>query len=119
MLIRSGKIASHVLVFSRKMTLCQIGTKALVKFLILNLIFLPQNSNKASSDKGSAHPSAVNSLPTASLEEPEEEIQPLDVDLNLVSNLLESLSCQAGLAGPASNLLQSLGIHIPPNSDPV
>uniref|UniRef100_A0A8D0CTH0 Ecdysoneless homolog (Drosophila) n=1 Tax=Sander lucioperca TaxID=283035 RepID=A0A8D0CTH0_SANLU len=48
----------------------------------------------------------------------EEEIQPLDVDLNLVTNLLESLSCQAGLAGPASNLLQSLGIHLPPNSDP-
>uniref|UniRef100_A0A8C1GWC0 Ecdysoneless homolog (Drosophila) n=1 Tax=Cyprinus carpio TaxID=7962 RepID=A0A8C1GWC0_CYPCA len=44
-----------------------------------------------------------------------EEIQPLDVDLNLVSNLLESLASQAGLAGPASNLLQSLGIHIPPD----
>ncbi|XP_056290946.1 protein ecdysoneless homolog isoform X1 [Pseudoliparis swirei] len=50
-------------------------------------------------------------------EETEEEIQPLDVDLNLVANLLESLSCQSGLAGPASNLLQSLGIHLPPNSD--
>ncbi|KAM9804364.1 protein ecdysoneless homolog [Neosynchiropus ocellatus] len=48
----------------------------------------------------------------------EEEIQPLDLDLNLVTNLLESLSCQAGLAGPASNLLHSLGIHLPPNSDP-
>uniref|UniRef100_A0A8C2EIT3 Ecdysoneless homolog (Drosophila) n=1 Tax=Cyprinus carpio TaxID=7962 RepID=A0A8C2EIT3_CYPCA len=47
----------------------------------------------------------------------EEEIQPLDVDLNLVSNLLESLASQAGLAGPASNLLQSLGIHIPPDAD--
>uniref|UniRef100_A0A4W6ERA8 Ecdysoneless homolog (Drosophila) n=1 Tax=Lates calcarifer TaxID=8187 RepID=A0A4W6ERA8_LATCA len=46
-----------------------------------------------------------------------EEIQPLDVDLNLVTNLLESLSCQDGLAGPASNLLQSLGLHLPPNSD--
>uniref|UniRef100_A0A672JIB1 Ecdysoneless homolog (Drosophila) n=1 Tax=Salarias fasciatus TaxID=181472 RepID=A0A672JIB1_SALFA len=46
------------------------------------------------------------------------EIQPLDVDFNLVSNLMESLSCQAGLAGPASNLLQSLGVHLPPNSDP-
>uniref|UniRef100_A0A672JLR5 Ecdysoneless homolog (Drosophila) n=1 Tax=Salarias fasciatus TaxID=181472 RepID=A0A672JLR5_SALFA len=45
-------------------------------------------------------------------------IQPLDVDFNLVSNLMESLSCQAGLAGPASNLLQSLGVHLPPNSDP-
>ena len=47
----------------------------------------------------------------------DEEIQPLDVDLNLVTNLLESLSSQAGLAGPASNLLQSMGIHLPPNTD--
>uniref|UniRef100_A0A674MVF1 Ecdysoneless homolog (Drosophila) n=1 Tax=Takifugu rubripes TaxID=31033 RepID=A0A674MVF1_TAKRU len=47
-----------------------------------------------------------------------EEIRPLDLDVNLVTNLLESLSCQAGLAGPASNLLQSLGINLPANSDP-
>lgn len=50
-------------------------------------------------------------------EREEEEIQPLDVDLNLVTNLLESLASQAGLAGPASNLLQSMGIHLPANSD--
>ncbi|XP_016098239.1 protein ecdysoneless homolog [Sinocyclocheilus grahami] len=57
------------------------------------------------------------SLADAGSELVEEEIQPLDVDLNLVSNLLESLASQAGLAGPASNLLQSLGIHIPPDAD--
>ncbi|CAL8391448.1 unnamed protein product [Arctogadus glacialis] len=51
-------------------------------------------------------------------QEEDEEIQPLDVDLNLVTNLLESLSSQAGLAGPASNLLQSLGFHLPQNNDP-
>lgn len=51
------------------------------------------------------------------LGEDDEEIQPLNIDLNLVTNLLESLSSQAGLAGPASNLLQSLGIHLPPNTD--
>ncbi|XP_048864511.1 protein ecdysoneless homolog isoform X2 [Brienomyrus brachyistius] len=47
----------------------------------------------------------------------EDEIQPLNVDLNLVANLLESLSSQAGLAGPASSLLQSMGVHLPPNAD--
>ncbi|KAJ8013937.1 hypothetical protein DPEC_G00035030 [Dallia pectoralis] len=47
----------------------------------------------------------------------EDLIQPLDIDLNLVTNLLESLSSQAGLAGPASNLLHSLGVHLPPNTD--
>lgn len=82
-------------------------------------LFFPQNHNKAGLDNGTPHLSAANSLPShGGLEETEEEIQPLDVDLNLVTNLLESLSCQAGLAGPASNLLQSLGIHLPPNSDP-
>uniref|UniRef100_A0A3B4EFX7 Ecdysoneless homolog (Drosophila) n=1 Tax=Pygocentrus nattereri TaxID=42514 RepID=A0A3B4EFX7_PYGNA len=54
----------------------------------------------------------------ASSSEPaEEDLQPLNVDVNLVTNLLESLASQAGLAGPASNLLQSLGIHLPPNAD--
>ncbi|KAK3537325.1 hypothetical protein QTP70_008232 [Hemibagrus guttatus] len=48
----------------------------------------------------------------------EDDLQPLDVDINLVTNLLESLSSQAGLAGPASNLLHSLGLHLPPNADP-
>lgn len=65
-------------------------------------------SNKADTSKNSS---------AALMSELEEEIQPLDLDLNLISNLLESLASQAGLAGPASNLLQSLGIHIPPNAD--
>ncbi|XP_004846324.1 protein ecdysoneless homolog isoform X3 [Heterocephalus glaber] len=42
---------------------------------------------------------------------------PVDVDLNLVSNILESYSSQAGLAGPVSNLLQSMGVQLPDNSD--
>ncbi|KAM4636429.1 protein ecdysoneless homolog [Discoglossus pictus] len=47
----------------------------------------------------------------------EASVDPVDVDLNLVTNLLESLSSQAGLAGPASNILQSMGVHIPDNTD--
>ncbi|KAG8507967.1 Protein ecdysoneless [Galemys pyrenaicus] len=42
---------------------------------------------------------------------------PVDVDLNLVSNILESYNSQAGLAGPASNLLQSMGVQLPDNID--
>lgn len=45
------------------------------------------------------------------------DLTPVDVDLNLVTNLLESYSAQAGLAGPASNILQSMGVHLPENSD--
>lgn len=81
-------------------------------------VFFLQNSKKTDLDHSSPHP-PVNSPPTqGGSEQNEEEIRPLDLDLNLVTNLLESLSCQAGLAGPASNLLQSLGINLPANSDP-
>lgn len=66
---------------------------------------------------GNTSDTTKSSSVTAGSELAEEEIQPLDVDLNLVTNLLESLASQAGLAGPASNLLQSLGIHIPPDAD--
>ncbi|XP_040831870.1 protein ecdysoneless homolog [Ochotona curzoniae] len=47
----------------------------------------------------------------------ESVMTPVDVDLNLVSNILESYSSQAGLAGPASNLLQSMGVQLPDNAD--
>ncbi|XP_072138776.1 protein ecdysoneless homolog [Mobula birostris] len=42
---------------------------------------------------------------------------PVDVDLNLVENFLESYSSQAGLPGPASNILQSMGLRLPDNKD--
>ncbi|KAM3862656.1 protein ecdysoneless homolog [Diretmus argenteus] len=74
--------------------------------------------DKAGLANGSPGLPASESLPReGGVEEAEEEIKPLDVDLNLITNLLESLSSEAGLAGPASNLLQSLGIHLPPNTD--
>lgn len=43
-------------------------------------------------------------------EEEDAELTPVDVDMNLVTNLLESYSAQAGLAGPTSNILQSMGV---------
>ncbi|XP_063262581.1 protein ecdysoneless homolog [Prinia subflava] len=46
------------------------------------------------------------------------ELAPVDVDMNLVANLLESYSAQAGLAGPTSNILQSMGVNLPENTDP-
>ncbi|NWV89231.1 ECD protein, partial [Machaerirhynchus nigripectus] len=45
------------------------------------------------------------------------ELAPVDVDMNLVANLLESYSAQAGLAGPTSNILQSMGVYLPENKD--
>ncbi|XP_060097203.1 protein ecdysoneless homolog [Heteronotia binoei] len=45
------------------------------------------------------------------------DLTPVDIDLNLVANLLESYAAQAGLAGPVSNILQSMGVHLPENTD--
>ncbi|KFO82206.1 Protein SGT1, partial [Cuculus canorus] len=47
------------------------------------------------------------------------ELTPVDVDMNLVANLLESYSAQSGLAGPTSNILQSMGVYLPDNADRV
>ncbi|XP_041424757.1 protein ecdysoneless homolog [Xenopus laevis] len=41
----------------------------------------------------------------------------MDVALNVMTNFLESYSSQAGLAGSASNILQSMGIHLPDNTN--
>ncbi|XP_062989038.1 protein ecdysoneless homolog [Elgaria multicarinata webbii] len=45
------------------------------------------------------------------------DLTPVDIDFNLVTNLLESYNAQAGLAGPASNILQSMGVYLPENAD--
>ncbi|KNC96479.1 uncharacterized protein SPPG_08069 [Spizellomyces punctatus DAOM BR117] len=47
-------------------------------------------------------------------EEGEEELQKVDLDFNLVKNILESFSAQEGLPGPASSILNSMGIGLPP-----
>ena len=44
---------------------------------------------------------------------PDEAHRPVDVDFNLVKNMLASYSSQAGLAGPASNLLGLMGVQLP------
>ncbi|XP_071505340.1 protein ecdysoneless homolog [Diadema antillarum] len=43
--------------------------------------------------------------------------RPVEVDLNLLKNILESYSSQQGLAGPASNILHSMGVRVPMNAD--
>lgn len=53
--------------------------------------------------------------PDSGAEDP--ELTPVDVDMNLVTNLLESYSAQSGLAGPTSNILQSMGVYLPENAD--
>ncbi|KAJ1966747.1 hypothetical protein H4R35_006910, partial [Dimargaris xerosporica] len=44
-------------------------------------------------------------------------LDPVDVDINLVQNILESFKSQQGLPGPAGNLLATFNIHLPPDRD--
>ncbi|KAJ3041051.1 hypothetical protein HDV00_009951 [Rhizophlyctis rosea] len=46
-------------------------------------------------------------------DEEDAEIRPVDMDVNLLKNFLESFSSQEGLAGPASSMMMSMGIGLP------
>ncbi|NWI91290.1 ECD protein, partial [Pitta sordida] len=61
--------------------------------------------------------SSVKAAPSESAAAEDAALAPVDVDMNLVANLLESYSAQAGLAGPTSNILQSMGVYLPENKD--
>lgn len=45
-----------------------------------------------------------------------EDLRPVDIDVNLVQSLLDSFSSQQGLPGPASNLLGLMGLQLPDDS---
>jgi hypothetical protein len=47
----------------------------------------------------------------------EDDDTPVDPKFNLVTNMLESYNAQSGNAGPVGNLLASLGVRLPDNSD--
>ncbi|KAF4973805.1 hypothetical protein FZEAL_9224 [Fusarium zealandicum] len=57
-----------------------------------------------------------NSLPDVA-EEDENSEQDVDIDLNLAKNLLESFKSQAGMAGPAGNMLGMMGFQLPRDED--
>ena len=82
---------------------------------------LPQSfvrpSEAVATDSDAAKPAFSESEPAASSRagtaEEDKSEEPLNVDVNLMKNLLDSYSAQQGLPGPASNLLGMLGLHLP------
>jgi hypothetical protein len=50
-------------------------------------------------------------------DESNELYKPVDINLNLVKNLLESFKSQEGLPGPVSNIFNRLGNVIPKDED--
>ena len=47
----------------------------------------------------------------------DDEFAPVDVDMTVVKNLLDSYSAQDGAAGPTTNILNSMGVKIPDDAD--
>ena len=45
------------------------------------------------------------------------KFDPVELDMDVVSNLLSSYEAQDGNAGPVSNMLRSMGINLPDNED--
>jgi hypothetical protein len=50
-------------------------------------------------------------------DEEESSDEEVDIDYNLAKNLLESFKSQAGMAGPAGNLLGMMGMQLPRDED--
>lgn len=68
---------------------------------------------KRSFIRASQQPSKDEEGTSKASEDMEEELTPVDVDVNLVKSLLDSFSSQEGLPGPASNLLGLMGLNLP------
>ncbi|OWF55919.1 protein ecdysoneless homolog [Mizuhopecten yessoensis] len=52
------------------------------------------------------------------IDDEDDDFQPVNIDVNTVKNMLESIGAQQGLAGPASNILNSMGVNVPqPNAE--
>jgi hypothetical protein len=71
-------------------------------------------ANSGSISRGASQPSHRNEQEAENDSDDESNLPPpVNVDLNLLKNLLESYSLQMGGSGPASNLLSQLGLQMP------
>ena len=78
---------------------------------------MPQRGASSFEAKSQGTSESKNSRVVNEVQGSDDEDAPVDVDFNLVKNILESFSTQEGLAGPASNILSSMGVWLPPNAD--
>ncbi|KAI1117804.1 SGT1-domain-containing protein [Nemania sp. NC0429] len=80
----------------------------------LQLDVNPQGAKVLTSKESAATKDKGKSNEQAGEESGDEEV---DIDYNLAKNLLESFKSQAGLAGPAGNLLGMMGLQLPRDED--
>ena len=77
-------------------------------------IIMPDASAGANTDQPE-HNTAAAAAATSS--DQAADLQPLDLDTNMVRNLLQSYTAQQGLAGPAGNLAGLLGLNLPDHAE--
>ncbi len=79
-------------------------------------IIMPDASAGANADQPD-YTAAAAAAAAATSSDQAEDLQPLDLDTNLVRNLLQSYTAQQGLAGPAGNLAGLLGLNLPDHAE--
>jgi len=52
------------------------------------------------------------------IDDEDDDFRPVNIDMNAVKNLLHSYEAQQGHAGPTSNILSGMGMHLPSSSPP-
>lgn len=77
-------------------------------------IIMPEASDGINADQPDHTAAAAAATPS---NDQAEDLQPLDLDTNLVRNLLQSYTAQQGLAGPAGNLAGLLGLNLPDHAE--
>ncbi|KAF9869254.1 regulatory factor sgt1 [Colletotrichum karsti] len=73
--------------------------------------------NGSSKDVGNANSSHPNGSGADHIDDEEGVDEEIDIDYNLAKNLLESFKGQAGLPGPAGNILSMMGLQLPRDED--
>lgn len=76
----------------------------------------PMTREESLNDHGNEQEESGDEESDADDHDDDDSSRPVDLNLNLVKNLLESFSSQQGMSGPASSLLSSLGLDIPYDS---
>ncbi|CAL9166969.1 unnamed protein product [Musa hybrid cultivar] len=82
----------------------------------LNATILKKSFIRAHQQSNNVTEEPSNATTSNAANDMNEELTPVDVDVNLVKSLLDSFSSQQGLPGPTSNLLGLMGVKVPPDT---
>ena len=79
----------------------------------------PQQKSKPSKSKKKKKKKEASKAAADDIDDLDDDFEPVNVDLNLVQNMLESYKSQDGMSGPASNIMGSMGVKIPQDGEQI